>query len=293
MSGLVVQDFQREFDGLLLGPGTPYRIVPPSAGWLDLPGVRASYTNRARAHGGYVEPMYSGGAVYDLDLNIRATSSQSFNAAVLALEAGTYPQDATRPLWFQLPGHGLRLINVQVQRRSIPVGLEFVRGLVFKAALQFYGPDPLKYAPTLTAPTGLPTSGGGLNWTPGLAYPLNYGTPGNTGQVVCSNPGSAAVSPVLTVVGPIDSQGFQVVSVEEGLVTTYPGSVGAADVFVIDTRTGAATLNGSTRYITYSLMPTIPAAVAGVPGVRTFAFAALGAYSPLASLSVSFAPGYW
>jgi len=290
MSGLVTQDFQAEFDGLLMGPGTPYGVTGFS-GFLDLSGVRAPFTPRARAHGGYTEPIYGSGAVLDIEIDISATTATTFNDAVLALEAWHKPQDSTRPLWWRLPGHPLLTMQVQALRRSIPVDVAYQFGLVVKAAVQYYAPDPLKYAPTLTASTGLPTSGGGLAYP--LVYPLNYGTPGNTGHVVCSNPGSAAVSPVLTIVGPIDSQGFQVVSVEEGLTTTYAGSVGAADVFVIDTRTGVASLNGSPRYVTYSLMPTIPAAVGGVPGVRTFAFAAIGAYSALASLSASFAPGYW
>ena len=285
MSGLVTQDYQVEFDGLLMGPGTPFIFTNPK-GFLDLSGTRASFTPRARAHGGFTEPHFGGGAVLDLEFDISSENFATFTAAVLALEANTYQQPTTRPLWFQYPGHGLRTMQVQCLRRSIPTTGQYFEGYVPKAALQFYAPDPLKYAPTQTLTTGLPTSGGGLTYP--LAYPLNYGAAGNPGRVVATNTGSADVSPVLTITVPIDSAGFQVTSVEDGLTVQFNGAVGANDTFVIDTRTGISTLNGSTRYVTFTSWPKIPA-----NSSRTFAFGALGAYSSLAALSVAFAPGFW
>ncbi len=285
MSGLVTSDFQWEFDGLLLGAGTPYGITA-APGFLDLSGTRANFTPRARAHGGFTEPNFGGGAVLDLEFDISATSATSFQAAVLALEANTYPQPGTRPLWFQIPGHGLRTMQVQCIRRTVPLDVPYQFGLVVKAALQFYAPDPIKYAPTQTLPTGLPTSGGGLTYP--LVYPLDYGSAGNSGRVVAVNPGSADVSPVFTIIGPIDSSGFQVTSVEDGLTVQFNGAVGANDTFVIDTRTGVCTLNGSTRYVSVTTWPKIPA-----NSSRTFQFGAPGAYSSAAQLSCAFAPGYW
>ena len=290
MSGLVTSDFQWEFDGLLLGAGTPYGVTA-APGFVDLSGVRANFTPRARAHGGFTEPQFGGGAVLDLEMDVTATATSTFADAVLALEAWTFPQEGTRPLWWQLPGHGLRVMQVQCLRRSLPLDLSFAVGLVTKAALQFYAPDPLKYGVTQTSTTGLPSSGGGLAYP--LVYPLNYGTTGNPGRVVASNAGSAAVSPVFTVTGPVDSAGFQVTSIEDGLTVQYNGSVGANDAFVIDTRTGAATLNGTPRFVTFTSWPRIPAAVGSAPGLRTFQFSALGAYQPLALLSVASAPGFW
>jgi len=284
MSGLITGDFQWEFDGLLMGVGTPYAVTA-FKGFLDQASVRGGGTPRARAHGEFGEPQFANGAVYDLDFNVVATNASTFTAAVLALEAGTYPQAATRPLWYQLPGHGLRVVNVFCAARSMPGAQEYAFG-VTKAALQFTAPDPLKYGTTVTGSTGLPIPGGGLTYP--LVYPLDYGTGGTSGRVVVSNYGTAPASPVFTVTGPIDSAGFQVTDVEDAITLQFTGAVGAADVFVIDTRTGAATLNGSTRFVSYTALPTVPAG-----GARTFAFGALGAASPVAALSVSLTPGSW
>lgn len=284
MSGLITGDFQWELDGLLMGVGTPYAVTG-FTGFLDQPPARSGDTARARQHGFFPEPDFADGLPLSLDLNIVATTSTTFTAAVLALESATYLQPVTRPLWFQLPGHGLRVVNVKVRNRAIPGAQEYAFG-VTRAALSFMAPDPLKYGPTQTASTGFPASGGGLPYP--LAYPLDYGSGGIPGRVVVSNYGTAPMSPVFTVTGPIDTAGFQVTDVEEGLTVQFTGSVGANDMFVFDCATGVATLNGSSRYATYTTLPTIPAG-----GARTFAFGYLGAYSATASLLVTSAPGYW
>lgn len=293
MSGLVTSDFQWEFDGLLLGAGTPYGITA-APGFMDLSGTRANFTPRARAHGGFTEPHFGGGAVLDLEFDISATSATSFQAAVLALEANTYPQPTTRPLWFQLPGHGLRTMQVQCIRRTVPLDVPFVFGLVVKAALQFYAPDPLKYGATITASTGLPTTSGGLVYP--LSYPLAYGTTA-TGRITAQNVGSAATYPVFTVTGPQDAAGFQITSVEDGITLQYNGPLGATDQVVIDTHTGSVLLNGSDRRQLLSfggIWPSIPAAsLSGTPGTRTFAFSTLGSYQAAASLAASWAPAFW
>jgi hypothetical protein len=293
VSGLIAQDFQVEFDGLLMGAGTPYQFT--DLGFLDLTGVRAQMTQRTRATGGFVEPTYGSGVTRDAIFNIAGTPTVPFNTAIAQLRASTYPQKTTRPIWFQLPGQGLLTSGAQVLNRSIPVVQEFGFGLVLKAGLQFYFPDPLWYGATVTSqPVGLPTSSGGLAYGP-LAYPLAYGTT-NAGRVSVSNYGSAEAPVVLTVAGPQDAAGFQITSLEDGVVLTYVGQLGALDTVVINTADGSVTLNGSDRkgMLSFTQWPVIPAATpAGIPGVRTFAFTTLGSYNSTTALTVSFTPPSW
>jgi hypothetical protein len=287
MSGLVTQDYQWEFDGLLMGEGTPYD-VSLAGGFLDLSGVRANQTQRTRAHGGYTEPMFAGGAILDLEMDIMATASTTFAAAVAALQAGTYPQVGTRPIWWQVPGFGVLTMQVQCLHRVIPLELSYAVGFVAKAALQFYAPDPLKYGPPLTGTTGLPVTSGGLVYP--LAYPLAYGS-STTGRISAVNVGSAPVSPVFTVAGPIDAAGFQITAVEDGITLQYNGPLGATDSVVVDTRTGSVVLNGTADrrgLLSFSSWPSIPAA-----STRTFAFTTLGSYQAAASMTVAFSPAYW
>ncbi len=294
MAGLVTQDWQVEFDGLLLGAGTAYQITD-LLGFLDLGGVRAPMTQRARQHGGYVEPHYANGATRTLEFNISPTPSAPFGPAVALLRAQTYAQDDVRPLWCQIPGQGLLTGGAQVLARSVPTVQEFALGLVRKAAVQFYFPDPWWYGPTLQVSTGLPTTSGGLPYP--LAYPLAYGSTA-TGWASTSNPGSEPSSPVFTVVGPHDS-GFQVTSVEDGITLQYNGALASTDTVVIDTRTGSVTLNGPSndrrQLLSFAgIWPVIPAAnpATGTPGVRTFALSTLGVYYAASSLTVAWAPAY-
>lgn len=287
MSGLVTQDWQLEFDGLLLGAGTPYQLTA-LIGFLDLGGVRAPMTQRARQHGGYVEAHYAAGATRTAEFNITATSAAAFQPAVATLRAQTYAQDAgTRPLWFQVPGQGLLTGQAQVLNRSIPTVQAFALGLVQKAAVQWYFPDPFWYGPTQTATTGLPSTSGGLVYP--LAYPLAYGTTA-TGWASCQNIGSEATSPTFTVTGPHDN-GFQVTSVEDGLTLQYNGPLGANDTVTINTATGSVVLNGVSdrrNLLTFAgVWPSIPAGA-----TRTYAFSTLGATYPAAQLTVTWAPAY-
>jgi hypothetical protein len=293
MSGLVTSDYQWEFDGFLMGAGTAYHYAS-SNGFLDMAGVRANYTNRARSHGSFTEPQFAEGAVYDLAVTSVAADAATLAATVAALQGATYPQQSTRPLWFQLPGHPLLMMNVQCLRRSIPVDKLLMLGLVVKAALQFYAPDPLKYGPPVTVSTATTYTSGGLPFP--MSFPLAFGAPA-IGRVTTSNPGSAPVSPVFTVTGPVDAAGFQISSIEDGVVLVFNGSLGSGDSLVIDTRTGAVILNGSAdrrALLAYTgVWPAIPAAVGGTPGVRTFQFSLPGAWSALASMSVQYSPAYW
>lgn len=287
-STVPLSDFQVDFDGLIMGPGTPYGITL-MGGFLDMAGVRANYTPRARAHGGYTEPHYADGATYDLEMDVTATASTSFADAVAALQSGTYPQQTTRLLRFKMPGQDVRLMNVQCVRRSIPVEQAFTFGMANKAALQFYAPDPLKYGEQLYDTTGLATSSGGLTYP--LTYPLNYGSAGNLGRITATNPGSADASLILTVSGPIDAQGFSVTTIEDGVTLTYNAALGANDTVVIDTRVGSVILNGTAdrrALLSYSQWPVIPA-----NSTRTIQFSALGSYQPAASLQAAWSPAFW
>jgi hypothetical protein len=289
MSGLVTADFQWEFDGLLLGAGTPYGVTS-APGLLDLSGVRANFTPRARAHGGFSEPHFGGGAVLDVEFDISATSSSTFTAAVLALEAATYPQAGTRPFWWRIPGHPLLTMAVQCLRRSIPLETAYAFGLVSKAALQFYAPDPLKYGASLSATTGLPTTSGGLVYP--LAYPLAYGSP-VTGRVSCSNAGSAPTAPTFTVTGPIDAAGWQVTSIEDGVTATYTGPLGSLDSVVYTPSNGRAALNVTADRSNLLSSTTYPFPPIPAGSTRTYAFTTVGTYQAAASMAVAWSPAYW
>lgn len=85
--------------------------------------------------------------------------------------------------------------------------------------LPLLAPDPRKYgAPSAALSTGLPTAGTGLAYP--LAYPLDYGALGATGQVTLVNPGTAPAPIDFRVTGELPS-GFEISAAETGQRLVY------------------------------------------------------------------------
>jgi hypothetical protein len=284
----VTQDYQVLFNGLMMGPGTPYGIVSYK-GFLDLSGVRATYVSRAHKTGAYSQPHFADGAVFDLSFDVTASDTTDFPTAVAALQAATFAQETPLPLTFKLPGRPVLAVGAQCINRSIPVSVgAFEFGLAESAGLQFYAADPRMYGQSSTRTTGLRTLGTGLVYP--LVYPLSYGTPGTGGSVQFTNTGTAPTEPVFTVSGAL-SAGFQITWVETGQRLTYSFPVGS-DV-VIDCGAGTASTQGQDRtvYLTQRDWFSVPAGAVG-----TFQIAALGGETGTSNPGVSFtavtAPAY-
>lgn len=288
VGAIVNTDYQVNFNGLYLGPGTPYGISK-FTGFMDLSGIRANYVSRPHKTGAYAQPHYADGAVFGLEFDITATATTSFADAVAALRAATFAQPATLPLTYRLPGAPALAVAVQTINRSIPVEVEtFEFGLSAKAGVQWYAPDPRMYGATINSSTPLRGAGTGLVYP--LTYPLSYGSPASGGSLVFTNTGSAATEPILTVSGPL-AQGFQITYVETGQHLTYSAPVGS-DI-VIDCSAGTATTQGQDRTIFLSQRDwfSVPA-----QSSATFVFATLGsetpATAPTVQMSAQFAPAY-
>ncbi len=283
----ISQDFQADFDGLILGAGTPYGITK-WGGFLDMPAVRSQDDPIPLRDGIFAAANYSGGKTYDLEFDIVTNGVTAFSDAVALLESWTYAQVGLRPLRFQLPDKGVRVAMVQCRRRAIPVDVPYQFGMSAQAALQFYAPDARQYGPALSTSTGLRSGGGGLTFP--LTFPLNFGTPPSGGRVSFVNSGSASSEPVFTVSGPL-SAGFEITYVETGQRLRYQAPVGS-DI-VLDCQQGTVTTQGQQRatYLTIREWFSVPAY-----STATFAFATLGAETalstPTAGMAVTIAPAY-
>jgi hypothetical protein len=288
VGAIVNGDYQVNFNGIYLGPGTPYGITKFS-GFNDLSGVRANYVSRPHKTGAYSQPHYADGAVLGLEFDITATSSVSFPDAVAQLQAATFAQTDPLPLTFKLPGRPALTVGVQTINRSIPTEVgSYEFGLSQKAGVQWYAPDPRLYGATQYASAPLRGTGSGLVYP--LTYPLDYGTPASGGSLSFTNTGSAATEPIFTVSGPL-SQGFIITYVETGQHLTYSAPVGSS--IVVDCSAGTATTQGQDRTVFLTQRDWFSVA----PGATaTFAFATLGvetpATSPSVNMSCQFAPAY-
>lgn len=162
-------------------------------------------------------------------------------------------------------------------------------GLQYQAVVKC--PDPFKYGPTQTVTTGLPAPG-----SAGLAFPLfngtgklEYGTPGDSGQVTLSNPGTSDAWPTFTITGPLLG-GVVLSDVASGRQIVYSGDVTSSGVLlIVDSSVGRATLNGSDRtgQLTVKQWWPVPAG-----GSSTVQFSTLGAPGQTGTLTASVAPTY-
>ena len=283
----ITADFQVQIGSLLLGPGTPYEITK-AVGFLDLPAVRADDPERPRQHGTFTGPDYTGPRVFELELDIVATSSTTFTDAVTAFLAVTVPQPGTVDLAWRLPGRGVLSSAVKVRKSTIGVDRGYQLGIAETVALQLLAPDPVAYAGVLTAVTGLPFWSAGLVWP--LAFPLDFGAAGTLGRVTLTNPGTADTAPVLAVTGPLDV-GFLVTVVETGQTLRFEQPVAGTSTVTLDCGTGHAVLDGGAYRddaLTVADWFVVPAGTS-----RTVQLATLGAYDAAAAMSATWAPAYW
>ena len=284
---MITRDFQLDFDGLLMGDGTPYG-VDVWDGFLDMPPTRSTTAPRPGRRGVFTTPDYDDGKLYSIVADVVAAAGVTFADAVAALTAGTYPQETLRPLRFQLPGLGVRTVFVQCRKRVIPVDVAYEFGMSSKCAVQWFAPDGRQYGPSLSLAAGLRSGGTGLDYP--LVYPLLYGTAPVGGVVTFTNTGNAAAEPVITVTGPL-AQGFEIVRVETGRRLRYQAIVGSD--LVLDCGAGTVTTQGQQRAVNLTVREWFTVA----PGaVATFSFSTLGsetaASTPTAGMTVTIAPAY-
>lgn len=127
---------------------------------------------------------------------------------------------------------------------------------MFEYTVSLLAFDPVRYGPLSTVSTGLPTSGGGLEYNlgdGGAGGALYYGANGNLGRVTLVNNGTADVWPSFTVTGQLDA-GFYIqclTGTQSGQVLRYDRVVPAGTTVSIDSRTGEVLVDGVSDASTY------------------------------------------
>lgn len=157
--------------------------------------------------------------------------------------------------------------------------------------LQMVARDPVKYGPSRSLVTGLPSAGGGLEYE--LGEPdraLSYGGLGGLGRVTLTNGGTAEVWPSFEVLGELTA-GFTVQNLESGATLRYDRIVPSGSTVLLDSRTGEVLVDrvsdGST-YLTrnewFSVAP---------GGSVTVQFNAVGGSAGGPVMSATIADGFW
>lgn len=240
----VLSDFQCEYDGLLMGPNTPYGIPPHQL--LDMAAVKMMDTARTFGDGSWSGPDFADVLTFPLDVEVWASPQSAFDAAALALEQVAYPQAQPQGFWYKLPNRPVRGIPAKPTKRHLPVDITWERGLSI-AALEFRATDPRwQSVPRSAAVTAGTTQRGGLVFPlfkrlSGANGTLDFGSTGGTTSQTLSNAGNTDAWPyVLVTPPPAGLNGFSVTVA--GHTVTYSGTVGNGQQVVLDYYSGTAGL---------------------------------------------------
>lgn len=250
-------------------------------GWTMGSGVDRQSTPRPGQHGDFDTPSYRRSRVITVDgvcIADDADTAELANRRLAALLADGRVGDFS----VETP---LGILTAQVRISDTPIDT-WLDELAFTWSLQFTAPDWRKYGEPQSADTSLPGGGTGLAYN--LAYPLDYGDPGNTGRISFTNTGDAATEPTFTVKAPM-GVGFEITRVETGQRLRYAHPVGSD--LTIDCAAGTVLEAGQRRerYLTVREWPSV------LPGeTATFQFSTLGSETTAdpAHLSGQMAPAY-
>lgn len=205
-------------------------LVTGESGWQDGPSPRTARTERPR-DGSFRGEAFASERIITLDGVTACPSPAARRAAQRSLRALAIGVE-----------HALRRVEddedltagVEIDAKAAATPLS---DTVFTWSLQLAAPDPRLYAPWQSASTGMAAPGtGGINSSaPGInSSPpgIDAGTPGSTGVARANNAGTAPVSPLLTLTGPLTRP--TVVHAETGAALTYSGTLAANESLVIN-----------------------------------------------------------
>lgn len=166
---LITADYQREYRGLLMGPGTVFTIISEE-GLLGNAEVRSNDKARGEGHGDFMGQDTHGGRRITVQMTIDTSPGSTVEATIANLMARF--QVAIRdgfleyPYVFQRPGKGKRRVNARPRRSAVVSDYDTARGLA-KAVFELYCTDPRVYSNTLS--TATITIGTGANSQSGSA----------------------------------------------------------------------------------------------------------------------------
>lgn len=209
---LITGDRQLEWRGLLLGSGTPYRLVALE-GWNDRPDMRDGDIERDNQHGALPGQLLVGRRTITMTATIVRPLTE-FQAAVAELTRLTTPDEnpVEEELVVQLDGIKA-LVWARCTGLIIPTERRYALGYT-QAVIRWRATNPRKLRlPQLSPSTTPPTvTGGGLVFP--LVFPLVFGTTQAGGELALTNTGGAHAQPVWRITGPC--LGARITNVDTG-----------------------------------------------------------------------------
>lgn len=246
-----LQDFQIEYNGLVIGNRTPF-FVPPDGTWtfFDAAAVKTMDDPRVWADGSYSGPDFSDVLLPGVSVHIDAPDPTTFAGYVTAFRSAFGPQTSALPLWVKVPGFAPVGIGAKVNKRALPANNLW--GAHAEGALQWRCPDPAwQSVPRSLSLAASASSTSGLNFPLFVPVTAAYAVPGvldfgatatASSSGVLTNAGNTPAWPVAVVTGPVPSTGFTI-TIDNNTVT-YNQAIPAGQSVTVDYQSGTALLTG-------------------------------------------------
>lgn len=239
---LITEDFQYEYNGLLLGAHTPFELQQMS-GLGGLPNVRSGSVERFGHHGGVGGRHYLSArtivATWDIfdgdDFALRRKELQEA-FAVITDPAGDLPF-----VW-KHPGQPKLRVYARPVDRDVPTDRNF--SLKYgQVSVRLECNDPWVYSndeKSFNASPGITT--GGLEFP--LTFPLQFGSGSSGGSQQATNEGTAPAPWTAVITG--ETPNPRITHVESGKYIELNGlNIAAGDSLIIDSRQRSILYNGT------------------------------------------------
>lgn len=143
---LVVADYQYEYNGLLMGAGTPFRIENIE-GLLSMPDLGRNDTNRNDRHGAHSGKHTMEGREISFDLWAEGTEGAGAGVEGLLEQLGEvfFPDNILKPFVYRRPGTVKRTLLMKPTERDFDADYKVAFGTA-DGSVQLYAPDPFIYS---------------------------------------------------------------------------------------------------------------------------------------------------
>lgn len=251
--------------------------------WNSLTSTKTRRDSRPQAHGDFEEEQdFRESAAITVTVHFGGSSHTEVLAAMDELKSiGRGLQQASLT---DSSGHTRRR---EVSIQGIPIPDEHGAS-AFSATVDMLAADPFMYGDAVVATTGLPVSGSGYGWP--AVWPDDWGTGGDPGRLATLNGGTQETFSLFWATGGM-SEGFEVLSIEDGRRFRFERVVPLGSTVWVDPSTGLAWIddpgNDVSRFLTISDWWSVP------PGeTRTIQFTSIGTVTGTPILSASTSPAY-
>lgn len=141
---LITRDYQYEFNGLLMGSGTPL-VVESIEGLWSMPELRTADIERNDYHGDIPGEDLLGPRSIEIELHATADSQIEMEAALLNAARTFQPRLQEVHFVWKRPGQVRKFVNCRPRKRQFPTSYEMAHGLS-KGSLLLHASDPVIYA---------------------------------------------------------------------------------------------------------------------------------------------------